>query len=405
MKRAAQFSIALGETDRPAAMTSVNPSPILWSRVLALGGVQGAITLCWIAYRLYLPVLLVQWGMDARLAALLLFWEGLLGIACEPLFGFLSDRQYRHLGSRFPLIALGTITASGLFISLPAIVIFGQGSWRWLLPGIALLWALAMTLFRSPILVLLGTTASQYQLPMAASVLTLITGGLGSLRPVLKPLILHSGAPLIFALGSLLLLCAVGLVRWCSPSDPPVSATEPTPAIPWTATLAIAGIALGVGWSSKLIMGQLETILQAPSTLVILGLILAIAAIPAGAIAHRWHNQPMMISGLGGLALVVGLLYFGTSPNLVGIAVLLLICAWNFVQNGVFPLIFQAFPSRWVGLGMGIYFGTLGGVSSLFDSLIAPLPLPIKGLIAWGGLLITAICLRWCDRLKTTKTT
>ncbi|MEW6498955.1 MAG: MFS transporter, partial [Cyanobacteriota bacterium] len=98
----------------------------MWLQVSALAGVQGAITLTWIIYRLYLPQLLALFGFPGVLAASLLVVENLLGAVMEPLMGGLSDQAKRWMGTRFPFISGGVILSSTLFIAIPAIVVFGN---------------------------------------------------------------------------------------------------------------------------------------------------------------------------------------------------------------------------------------------------------------------------------------
>jgi Na+/melibiose symporter-like transporter len=97
---------------------------ILWVQVLALAGLQAAITLTWLVYNLYLPKLLTQFGFPASLAVGLLVLENALSVVLEPLMGGLSDQAIRWLGSRFPFISAGVILASTLFIAIPCIVTF-----------------------------------------------------------------------------------------------------------------------------------------------------------------------------------------------------------------------------------------------------------------------------------------
>ncbi|MFH7028285.1 MAG: hypothetical protein ACHBN1_23510 [Heteroscytonema crispum UTEX LB 1556] len=76
----------------------------LWLQVWALAAVQGAITLAWLIYNLYMPQLLTQFGLSASLATGLVILENALAVVMEPLFGGLSDNAKRWLGSRFGFI-------------------------------------------------------------------------------------------------------------------------------------------------------------------------------------------------------------------------------------------------------------------------------------------------------------
>ncbi len=60
--------------------------------------------------------------MDARVAVTLLTIEGLVAIALEPTFGFLSDQSFRRLGSRLPFVVAGVFLAAALFIMIPLAV-------------------------------------------------------------------------------------------------------------------------------------------------------------------------------------------------------------------------------------------------------------------------------------------
>jgi Na+/melibiose symporter-like transporter len=148
-------------------------SPILWGQVCGLASVQGSIALTWVIYNLYLVELLTRLGFPQGLAAGLLVIENLLAMVMEPLMGTFSDRLQHRVGTRFPLVSLGMVLAAACFIIIPTVLFWGQGpTLRWALPLILVAWALAMTVFRSPAMSLLGRYAFRTQLPQAASVLT-----------------------------------------------------------------------------------------------------------------------------------------------------------------------------------------------------------------------------------------
>ncbi len=175
-----------------------------------LASVQGAISITWVIYSLYLPQLLAQVGLSAALATSFLIAENFLGALLEPLMGGLSDQAKRWMGTRFPFISVGVILSSALFIALPAIVIFGNptDAARSVLPVVAIAWAVAMTVFRSPAVSLLGQYATPAALPLAASLLTLSGGLIAAFRPFANKLVLGLGPAVTFAIGSFVLLGA-----------------------------------------------------------------------------------------------------------------------------------------------------------------------------------------------------
>lgn len=165
-------------------MAIAKPSnPVSWLQVWSLASVQGAISLSWIAYSLYLPKFIEQifgYPTDQALqfAALLFVIESAIAVIIEPVFGGLSDRWQRWYSSKMPLIGAGVIASTVVLILLPTSVIFG-GSNKLMqvgLPSLAILWAMVMATFRAPVLSLLGGFAGSSQLPLAASILTLVGG-------------------------------------------------------------------------------------------------------------------------------------------------------------------------------------------------------------------------------------
>src|SRR5690349_7222550 len=94
-------------------------SSVLWRRVLGLGALQGAITLGWLIYNLYLPELLGDLGVSAALIATLLVLEGFVGFVMEPLVGFFSDKLHKSLAGRFLWVMGGALLAGALFVAIP----------------------------------------------------------------------------------------------------------------------------------------------------------------------------------------------------------------------------------------------------------------------------------------------
>ena len=179
---------------------------------------QGAITLLWVVYNLYLVQILTQLGLSQELAVGLLVIENLLAMVVEPLMGSFSDRRQHQIGTRLPLISLGAVLAAGLCGVIPTVLVWGQGPLRWGLPLLLIAWATAMAVFRSPALSLLGRYALGTQLPQAASILTLVGGLSGALGPLAGQFILGLGPFVAFTLGSAVLLLATLTLWWAGPN-------------------------------------------------------------------------------------------------------------------------------------------------------------------------------------------
>ncbi len=349
---------------------------IEWQRVLGITALQGTMTLAWVIYAFYLPELLVDLGFDRSLALVLLNLEHLLEVAIEPTFGALSDRSQRRLGTRLPWIGLGVILAAALLLLLPAIAFFGSPSqaWRWLLPILAVAWAGAMAIFRSPTLVLLGRAAPQPQLPLAASCLTLVQQLVGSLRFTAYGFILGLGPFITFAIGSLALLLAAAGLRVVTPPEPPVLApASPLPRLNRRAFVLLVGTAIALGWSLRFSLAALGQTSaqwlgdQAGLGMLTFSLLAALAALPAGTLASRWDNTRAMAAGATATGLLILAVCFAPSLVLAAIALLPLSFAFSLTLNGAVPFVLNLVPPERAGLALGAYFGALGGGLSFFD--------------------------------------
>lgn len=380
---------------------SKSQSSILWLQVCGLAAVQGAITLTWVTYNLYLPVLLIQFGFPQELATTLLIVEAGLAVVLEPLFGGLSDEAQRWSGSRFPFIAVGVVLASASSIAIPTVVAFGSssGGIRWLLPGVMVAWALTMTIFRSPALCLLGRYASNKNLPRAASVLTLIGGMAGATEPLASQFILSLGPAITFATGSIVLLGAAAILRFTNPQASITSSEGLTISTVSERFLVLnLGLIFATGASVTLgfrvLLNALPKVLipQLPGANVGLmtGKILVtlfLAAIPAGAIAVRIGNRRAMLIGLGATIGFSGLpLFAHDTVTALGIGIALGV-SFSLISNGAIPFALTLAPLNNPGLGIGMYFG--GG--ALAGSLVKSWLNPAKMITPSAAILVAAI--------------
>jgi MFS family permease len=120
-----------------------------WSKIISLSALQGAISLTWLVYSIYLPKLLISYGFDPKLAISLLIVENAIAVILEPLFGSLSDRTYRWIGTNLGIVSLGAILSSAILILIPTIIVFRDAfsAVRWILPLVLIAWAMAMAVW------------------------------------------------------------------------------------------------------------------------------------------------------------------------------------------------------------------------------------------------------------------
>lgn len=398
---------------------SLSTPSVRWLQVACLAAVQGAITLSWIAYGLYLPRFIEQVfayppAQAQQFAAFLLVVESAIAVVIEPLFGSLSDRWQQWYGSKMPLVMAGAIGSILVFMALPVSVAFGGNSaaMRILLPGMAVFWAVAMATFRSPVLSLLGRFAKSSQLPLAASMLTLVGGCIGSIKPLASDTIVALGAPAAFAIASVTLLVGVGSLRWAvafmpaKPANKDPKKDEPEKEKPLSTRQTLTNLAIVmltgamIGLCMRLLTGEVVprmlkayivglTGVPLPTLLGSVLIIQGLLAIGTGASSKWIDNKRLMMLAFGGIVLCI--LCLGAMPMpqeaiaALLILMLLLVCI-SAVNNGMVAFALGMVPKSTSGLSVGLFFGGLSGAIAIFGYLVpksAELALPhVLGLAA-----------------------
>lgn len=365
------------------SITKTSPK-ILWLQVWGLAAVQGAIALTWVIYNLYLVKLLTSFGFPKGLATIVLIIENILAVVMEPLMGSLSDQAQRWIGTRFPFISVGVILSSALFIAIPTFMTFSTptASTRWVLPVLLVAWALAMTVFRSPALSLLGRYAFGTNLPQAASILTLVGGLAGAMGPFANQFILSLGPIVTFSIGSFTMLAAAAALRLVNPPSNE-KADSNQAASSWRqlsfAKLGLVfGAGVGVALGFRLMMQIFPQILdsQVPGAnkgLILGGIFIALAltAIPAGKLATRLGNRQAMSYGLVVMAGFMALMVLTHSSMMASVVAIALGGTFSLVSNGTIPFALSMVPEDKAGLGTGIYFSGGAVASSLFGAVFS----------------------------------
>jgi len=375
----------------PSNQTS---SQVRWLQVWSLASVQGAMTLTWIAYGIYLPKFIEQvFGYPAsqaqQLTALILVIESAIGVIVEPLFGGLSDRWKRLYSSRMPFVIGAAIASTALFIGLPSVVIFGGANevTRLILLSLAILWAIVMASFRSPVMCLLGSFAGGSQLPLAGSVLTLVGGFVGSIRPLATKFIVDLGAPATFTIASIVLLASVASLRTAMVYMPKNLSPDFQEGESWRIAdfisnlLIVLFVGAAIGLGMRLLMGDvLPRTLKADITgltglsfEVLMGAVLisqALIALFTGRLSKLIDNKRLMIFSFAGITACLGLVAagYGAIASLIGI-ILMLICL-SAINNGMVAFALTMVPKAMSGLTVGLFFGGLSGAIAVFGYLV-----------------------------------
>ncbi len=352
-----------------------------WSKIIALAAVQGAISLTWLVYNIYLPKLLIAYGFDPGLAVSLIIVENSISVILEPLFGSLSDRTFRWIATKFGFVSLGVILASALSVLIPAIFVFRDGfaAVRWMMPAVLIAWAMAMSVFRTPAISLIGRYAFSSDLPIAMSFLTLFGGFIGALRPIAQDFLLSLGAPVTFTIASIVLLVATAVLRYFDPPTTPDLTTAKPERVSLMKVMLLIGMGLGISWASRCVFETIPKLIKLsfpalnPALLMVaISLGIAVSALSSGIFAVRYGNQKAMFMGVG--TTIFALLLMGFSPTIfsIVIAIMAIVCCFSLMTNGAIPLAIDLFPAHRSGLAVGLYFsGFTAGISS-FSSLFNP---------------------------------
>jgi hypothetical protein len=361
-----------------------------WRRAIGIALLQGTIVAAWMVYNAYLPGLLESFGWPKSLALTLLVIENALAIALEPLMGGLSDRAFRFVGTKFGFISFGVILSSGLLILFP-LLLLGKNllvAVNWIVPILAVLWAMAMTIFRSPALSLLGRYGSTAELPLLTTVVTIVGGTIGAFRPVANKAILGVGPLFAFLLASVAMLAASWAVRYFDRERPSPTIAEEADSdgelslreLGWR-LLGILTMGVAVGWGTRCLSEILSQVLKKqlpdiptaiPNILVIISLAVAATAIIAGWAATRWTNPVVMTVGAIALAVAALLLGVGGYLAVTTIAIAIIVFFQNWLHNGTIPQAIGLMPNDMNGLGVGTYFGGLSLANSVFGHFFTP---------------------------------
>src|SRR5262249_40273996 len=125
-------------------------SPTDASLMYTLAALQLVVTLGWMAYAHFQPLLLERFGLVA-FSTPLAFFLGLAGSTLAPITGSLGDRLAGRGGKRVLLVASGGLLAGATFVAVAAtITARPDGSVRWVLLGLILFCIFALLLFPPP---------------------------------------------------------------------------------------------------------------------------------------------------------------------------------------------------------------------------------------------------------------
>lgn len=203
---------AIGSTSN-SKMKYREKDEMLWKQMISLTLLYASVIIGWIAYYNYQPILLQTYGFT-HLTLFLFISQGIILVVTPLIAGKLGDKYRFTAGKRLPIISAGVSFAAMIFMAT-AFTLFSEPGpiFRWILPGLIVVWLFSMALFTSPALSTIEVFVPIRKLPTAMALLTIVYGLLYAIEPVIVDLINFLGAPLTFVAGGVAVFLSGLLMR------------------------------------------------------------------------------------------------------------------------------------------------------------------------------------------------
>lgn len=177
---------------------------IKWKQLWSLVALHASIIIGWIAYYNYQPKLLAQYNYQDY-GFFLVIAQAIILFVTPPIAGWMGDRYRKKSGHRLPIIAMGISFAAMIFMTVAfTLIINPPEAFLFLLPVLIILWLVSMSIFTSPALSTSELFAPSGKLPTVVAILSIVSGLLYSIEPIIVDIIDFWGAPFTFFAGGAL---------------------------------------------------------------------------------------------------------------------------------------------------------------------------------------------------------
>ncbi|MEM9982997.1 MAG: MFS transporter, partial [Bacteroidota bacterium] len=336
-----------------------------WRAIWGLAALEGTITIGWLAYEKYQPVLLERFQFTA-LASLLIVAQGIIGALFHPISGKLADWLVKKKGNQFPLIILGIAFAAIIFMAVSlSIFTNAQEGLRWALPVLVLLWLAAMSTFHSPAISLIDTFTPIEKFPKVAAILSMVFGFVYTLEPFIIPLFNRFGIGVVFALGGILLLVAGVVLRSISLSTvEKAQVTQEKISYKQCSivTLFLIGLVIGLFKATLLFtipnrVASILSIASDDSLQAIMLLFSALASVPISTFINNIGTAKSLIIGSLVSTLIIVLTYLLSVPFVCYLLLVLSGVVFSLLSISALSFVLSRFSRRQVGFAVGAYYG------------------------------------------------
>ncbi|GAA0368441.1 MFS transporter [Bacillus horti] len=370
-------------------MTGEGASRFSYGKILVIGSGFFALMLVWTVYNTYMPLILGEFISSSAIRGAIMGLDNLLAILLIPVIGAWSDRVQTRLGQRLPFIIVGMPLAALFFILLP----FGTAA-LWILLALDVVFLLAMTLYRAPVIALMPDHTPPEKRSSANGVINLM-GGIGAIIALfgLAQLFdVNQSLPFIIA-GGLMLLAFI-LLFFTVDRNPPYAAQtakdndevmavqsaregfkqilQPEHRGKLLILIAIFIYFIGyTGVEAQFSIYATEHLgasgSEAGLTLGFFSLAFVLFALPAGLIGNKLGKTGTMMIGLLTAPVLFLLIPFFESLLVIKILLFIVGLAWALVNVQAYPLVADLGGLTKIGLFTGLYY-----LFSMASAIVAP---------------------------------
>ena len=374
--------------------------PFSYFKIFVIGSGFLALMLVWTFYNAYMPLILGEYIHSNGIRGAIMGLDNLLAVLLIPIIGTWSDKVDTKIGNRLPFIAVGMPVAALFFILIP----YASAITFWMLIATDMIFLLAMTIYRAPVIALMPDHTPTGQRSTANGVINFM-GGVGAIIALfgLSPLY-RIDRPYPFIVAGGFLLFTFILLFFTVDRKPPYAgnATEELDEVKAAGSfleglkqlkrpefrgqlfilLAIFIYFIGyTGVEALFTVYAVEHLNMEASkagfTLGFFSLAFVLFAIPAGLLGKKYGKVPSMLTGLIFQPLIFLCIPFLPliSTVLPGIDQVLLLqivlfiggIAWSLVNVQAYPLVADLGGKSRIGFFTGLYY-----LFSMTSAIIAP---------------------------------
>jgi MFS family permease len=351
-----------------------------WKQILSLGALNAAVVISWIAYHNYQPKVLEKFEVT-DLETFMKIAQAMVLVFIPPIAGIVGDYFIRKNGNHFVVFMVGISITAMVFMAV-AFAVSGNPleSLKVILPLMIVIWLISMNIFHSPANSMLELFAPAHQLPLAMSVLALITELLYALEPVVVNLIDSIGATNTFITGGILIFGSGILFRRSTKNINLRREVEfKEEHTDHFVKIVLCGLAFGLANAilmnifpsllhEKLDFFKSET-LEGKQYVSLILAVSAFAAIPISPLVNRWGTKKAVLIGLSIAFMSISMVAIAPSaaPILTIPACVVFALAFSLLAVSSFPFVLENVSRRHLTFGAGLFFGSFELIDGLMN--------------------------------------